>query len=136
MGTKHWMRIALLLVALAAAAFFAGCGGDGDAEGGESDGDDAASQHVLIIMKDNIFEPTAFTVPVNKEITFELKNEGQANHNMLIQSSKAEGQDIMSEAIIEPAKSSTFTATFKKKGSIKFVCSLHQPDMVGTLTVK
>lgn len=131
------MRTGLLSVALLAGALVAGCGG-GDSEGEEADAGEGAggSQTVQVVMTDNVFEPKAITVPVNKAITFELKNSGQANHNMLIQASKTEGKDFMSEAIIEGGKSSTFTATFTKKGAVKFVCSLHQPDMAGTLTVK
>ena len=47
-------------------------------------GGGAAAESIKVIMKDNLFEPKALTVPAGKSVQIEVKNEGQAVHNMHI----------------------------------------------------
>ena len=75
-------------------------------------------------------------VPVGKKITFIAKNEGAAVHDMKILSKATEGKDFMSDALVNPETESKFTATFNKKGTVKFQCDYHLPDMVGTIEVQ
>lgn len=105
---------------------------DDSDDGDDSDGGEA--QTVSVIMKDNVFEPDAIEVSEGT-VTFELKNEGTAIHNMHILSKTAEGKDFMSKTTINGGESDTFTATFTKGGTIKFQCDFHVPDMAGTITV-
>jgi plastocyanin len=148
---KSWLRpaattgIALLIVPLAIAC---GGGDDGGSDGGGNGpatttatspsgggSSNGGAETVTIVMKDNIFEPKDIEVDEGKTVTFELKNEGTAIHNMHVLSKTAEGKDFMSKTAIEGGGSDTFTATFQKKGSIKFQCDYHVPDMAGTITV-
>jgi plastocyanin len=37
---------------------------------------------------------------------------------------------------VNPEKESKFTVTFTKKGTVKFQCDYHLPDMAGEIVVK
>jgi plastocyanin len=140
MGFNRWLRRLIVLGAVAVAAVAAGCGGAeeaskaGTASSGKAAGGE--SETVAVSMKDNFFEPKDITVERGEAITFNLKNEGQAIHDMHIMSLTAEGKDFMSNVTIPPGETSSFKATFTKTGSLKFQCDYHLPDMVGTITVK
>ncbi|MFN8559480.1 MAG: cupredoxin domain-containing protein [Dehalococcoidia bacterium] len=141
----NWIaRLLALVSALAIVAAAAGaCGGENGAKdeakpaGGaaQSAGGGEATQ-VEVSMTDNVFAPKEIKVPAGKEITFEAKNKGQAVHNMHILSNATEGKDFQSEAVVNPGKESTFKATFNKKGTVKFQCDFHLPDMSGTIIVQ
>lgn len=157
MRSIKWSRAAVacsLGAAILAAA--AGCSGGGDGapptmaardadgkviEGGaastsaESEAADGAAQTVVVVMKDNRFEPQEISVERGK-VTFEVKNEGDAIHNVHVMSRSAEGNDYMSEHIIDGGATDEFTAVFTKSGTITFQCDFHLPDMVGTINVK
>ena len=99
-------------------------------------GDTAAGDTVKVNMLDNKFEPKDFKVQAGKTYTIALDNQGTAVHNMHVLSQAAEGKDFASELMINPKTQSKFTVTFKKKGTLKFQCEFHVPDMVGTITVQ
>ncbi len=90
---------------------------------------------IEVDLTDNVFKPTTLTIPVGKTVQIEVKNTGQAIHNMHILSLEQEGKDFSSEAMVNPGKDSKFEVKFTKKGTIKFQCDYHVPDMVGTITV-
>ncbi|MCC6381476.1 MAG: cupredoxin domain-containing protein [Dehalococcoidia bacterium] len=113
-----------------------GSGGSPVASATKSGSSSQSGNTVKVSLQDNKFEPKDIKVKSGQAITFELKNEGQAVHNMKILSAKEEGKDYASTALINPEKEDKFTATFKKKGTYKFQCDYHVPDMVGTLTVE
>lgn len=149
MRLKSRLGLLAVLGLIAATALAAACGSNGESNGNESkpaatsastknsgSSSSGKSETVTVSMKDNFFEPKDLTVEAGDTITFIAKNEGQALHNMMIQSAAAEGKDFMSDAMVNPGAESKFTATFKKKGTIKFQCAYHMPDMVGTITVK
>jgi plastocyanin len=130
-------------VIVAALPFAVACGG-GDEENGANGAESTATngdngggeaQTITVSMKDNLFDPKDITVEEGT-VTFELKNDGAAIHNMHIMSKDAEGKDFMSKTTIEGGATDTFTATFTKSGSIKFQCDFHVPDMAGTITVE
>lgn len=146
----------LALTALAAATLAAGaaCSG-GDDDGGDAkapatvassgttapaaSGDSAAAStgadKVEIDMKDNVFATKEIAVKSGSTVTFDIKNTGQAIHNVHILSQQGEGKDYMSDAMINPGKSDSLEVKFTKKGTYKFQCDYHVPDMVGTITV-
>jgi len=93
-------------------------------------------EKVAVSLKDNAFDPKDISVEHGEAVTFTVKNEGQAIHDMHILSTAAEGKDFISNATIQPGESSSFTATFSKAGTLKFQCDYHLPDMAGTITVK
>ncbi len=143
MHIKYAKRALLTAVLLASAAALTACSsGDGAKT---SDGPAAAAtkaaasgakaQTVVLTMKDNAFEPKDITVEEGT-VTFEVKNTGAAIHNMHITSTPSEGKDFSSKPIVEAGATDKFTATFTKKGTVKFQCDFHLPDMVGTITVK
>ncbi len=147
MHLKNWLR-PLLLVGIGAVALMlsVACGGDdedappsmgsmGSTNATVSSSDGGKAQTVKITMKDSFFEQKEITVDKGT-VTFEVKNEGTAIHNMHVLSKDAEGNDYLSKHIIEGGKSDKFTAAFTKSGSIKFQCDFHLPDMVGTINVK
>lgn len=144
MHIKGWGRALAVAGLLASVALLASCSSDDDAK---DDGGAAATatkaaasgggkaQTVTITMKDNFFEPKEITVEEGA-VTFEVKNAGAAIHNMHITSTPSEGKDFTSKPIVEAGTTDKFTATFTKKGVVKFQCDFHLPDMVGTITVK
>lgn len=142
MRVKHWSRALGAVGLLASAVILASCSSGGDAKEDGGGGSAATAtkgnskaQTVAITMKDNVFEPKDITVEEGA-VTFEVKNTGAAIHNMHITSSTSEGKDFSSKPIIEAGTTDKFTATFTKKGTVKFQCDFHLPDMVGTITVK
>jgi uncharacterized cupredoxin-like copper-binding protein len=95
-----------------------------------------AAKDVNVTLTDNKFQPNSFAIPSGQDVTIHLKNTGAAIHNMHIFSKDAEGKDFMSAQMINPGESSDLTVHFTKKGTYKFQCDFHTPDMVGTLTAQ
>ncbi|MDP2675678.1 MAG: plastocyanin/azurin family copper-binding protein [Dehalococcoidia bacterium] len=97
---------------------------------------------ITVSMKDNLFEPKDLTVKAGASVTFDLKNEGVAPHNMRIAGSDGSyntGDDAVSDPQLvnagETAKVS-WTAP-AQAGQIKFQCDFHVAlGMVGTITVQ
>lgn len=140
MPARNWVRALAVAGLLASAVVLSACSSGGESKetgGSESKVPAAAAkaQTVAITLKDNAFEPKDITVEEGT-VTFEVKNTGAAIHNMHITSTASEGKDFSSKPIIEAGSSDKFTATFTKKGVVKFQCDFHLPDMVGTITVK
>ena len=131
-------RLLFLGLVLMAFVAIAACGGGDDDEGGNGEssngGGGGEAQTVQIKLTDNVFTPKEVKVETGT-VTFEIKNDGAAIHNMHILSKDTEGKEFMSKAIINAGESDKLVATFTKKGSIKFQCDYHVPDMVGTITV-
>ncbi|TAJ17001.1 MAG: hypothetical protein EPO65_12120 [Dehalococcoidia bacterium] len=140
MRAMSWGRALAVAGLLASAVVLSACssGGESKEKGGsesKATASAAKAQTVAITLKDNVFEPKDITVEEGT-VTFEVKNTGAAIHNMHITSTPSEGKDFSSKPIIEAGSSDKFTATFTKKGIVKFQCDFHLPDMVGTITVK
>lgn len=149
----RFSSLRVLGIALIAPALLVGvaCGGDDDdggttaptvATGGTSapttSGNASTStekQEVEILMKDNFFEPKEITVKAGSPVKIDTKNVGAAIHNMHILSQQGEGKDYSGDAMVNPGKDDDFEVTFTKKGTYKFQCDYHVPDMVGTITV-
>ena len=97
---------------------------------------------VAVSMKDNLFEPKDLTVKAGASVTFELKNEGVAVHNMRI--AGADGKyntddDAASDPnIIQSGGTGTVTWTaLAQAGQIQFQCDFHvSVGMIGTITVQ
>lgn len=127
-------RLLLPLLALALMAFAVSCGG----EGGEKKGDDKGSaskgpQTIDVVMKDNVFEPKTYTVSTG-QVTFNVKNDGANMHNFHIVSDDTDPKNATTQ-VMEGGKAEKLTVKFAKKGTYKFQCDLHVPDMAGTITV-
>lgn len=138
MRVKDWGRTLAVVGLLTAAAVLASCSSGGDAkekENGNGSSGKGKAQTVAVTLKDNVFDPKEITVEEGT-VTFEVKNTGTAIHNMHIISNGTEGKDFSTKPTVDAGVTDKFTATFTKKGTIKFQCDFHLPDMVGTITVK
>src|SRR3990172_8893384 len=97
---------------------------------------------LAVVMKDNLFEPAQLTVQASASVTFELKNEGVAIHNMRIAGSDG-NYNTDDDAASDPLTVSG-GATGKvdwtapaQPGEFKFQCDFHVAlGMVGTITVQ
>ncbi len=97
---------------------------------------------LAVVMKDNLFEPAALTVKAGASVTFDLKNEGAAIHNMRIAGPDG-GYNTDDDAVSDPNLISS-GATGKvdwtapdQPGEIRFQCDFHvSVGMVGTITVQ
>ncbi len=142
------MRALSILLAVLALVLAAGCGDDGEADGGNvaapttpeatepgergtSDTeppavDGEAGGAVAIGMKDIRFVPDEATVKVGQQVTW--TNNEAVPHNVVAD----EGADFESDTFGEGG---TFSHTPDRAGTITYVCTIH-PGMDGTLTVE
>lgn len=127
MATENLMRFVLIvsLVGLAGIAI-AACGGD----------DESLPSDVVLVMTDNVFDTTSFTVKAGEEISITVKNEGTTSHNMHVLSETFEGQAFSSAQVVNPGNEDTFTAIFTKAGTVAFQCDFHLPGMGGAITIE
>ena len=131
------LRLGGLIVAGAlATAVLSACGGASEGPGASSPSANtsgstataASPTTVKIVLKDNVFEPAAVTIPVGKDITIEYENQGAVMHNLV-----AEG---FSSPMMQAGDKGTMKVKFDKAGQVKFLCAFHQPGMDGVFTVK
>ena len=142
---RIWFMAALLLLSALALVAVAACGGDGNG-GEESEGGKKmiagveANDHgekdvsgetgkVEIELDDDYFEPTVLKGTPGQKVTLELKNEGNAEHNITIKDQNVD-QDV------EPADEAEVEVTFPQSGELSFVCKYHESaGMAGALVV-
>ena len=124
-----------LLSLVAAGVLLLACGSEGGETSSDRSGEAKSPQTVAVVMKDNVFEPKALTVAAGQTVTFSLKNEGANLHNMHVVSDDVDPKNAMSTPI-EGGKTDQLVVKFAKKGTFKFQCDLHTPDMAGTITVQ
>jgi plastocyanin len=85
----------------------------------------AADASNTVVMKNFDFAPMAMTVNAGTTVTW--RNMDEEPHTVV----SADG--LFRSAALDSKE--TFTFTFSKPGTYKYVCSIH-PKMVGTITVK
>jgi plastocyanin len=114
------VAVSFTLLALAA------CGGD---DGGSTTSPGQTSPPAsgsTLVLKDNVFEPTDFTIQTGTRIT--LKNEGAAMHNLTV-----EGQDFNKDVNPGETENEDFEIP---AGTYTMFCRFHRAvGMEGTLTV-
>ena len=97
---------------------------------------------LAVSMKDNIFEPAALTVKAAASVTFDLKNEGVAIHNMRIAgpdgSYNTDDDAVSDPQLVNAGEAATLAWTAPAQpGEMKFQCDFHvSVGMVGTITVE
>ena len=96
---------------------------------------------VAVSMKDNIFEPADLTVKAGASVTFELKNDGVAPHNMRIAgpdgSYNTDDDAVSDPNLISGGATGKLDWTAPgQPGEFKFQCDFHAPGMAGTITVE
>jgi plastocyanin len=141
--------LALALSALLVLSF--ACGGDDDDDSGGDDETTAATTPAEdgnggevefdVVMTDNAFTPTEFTVAAGAVVTFNLSNDGAAIHNMRIAGEDGEynsDDDAVSDPdIVTGGGTATLEWTAPDEASeIDFQCDFHPTDMLGTITVE
>lgn len=130
-------RMAVVVGAVALTSMLiAGCGGGekAPASGGAKAPASGGAQTIEIAMKDNVFEPKAITVAAGSTVTFKLKNNGPSLHNIHFLGDDTDPKGAMTQPA-EAGTTSELKVKFPKKGTVKFQCDLHVPDMVGAVTV-
>jgi plastocyanin len=128
---------ALLVGCLALALVAAGCGGSSKKSSGgksnpapsssSSSSSSSGSGEVTVGMKNIQFTPKDVTVKVGQ--TIKWVNDEDIPHNVKAQSGATFSSDTF-------GKGGSFTFTPKKAGKISYVCTIHAPNMAGTITVQ
>jgi plastocyanin len=99
------------------------------------DADGAEVGLITVSMRDNVFVPATFRVPLGLPVRVTAVNDGVEVHNMLV-----EGEDgdtaFLSDVRVSAGESSTFEVVFDAPGSYRFSCGFHLPGMVGTISVE
>ena len=117
------MKLARILVPLAAVALLgAACGGDSGGGGDTGDGGTSADS---LTMVDNAFEPESLTVAADSSLS--VTNEGAAAHTFTLEDGDIDEQ-------VSPGASTTVDIALEA-GEYPFECTFH-PEMTGTLTVE
>jgi plastocyanin len=106
-----------LLVAITTLLILVGCGGD-DGPSEPTDGGADAT----VAVQNNLFNPSAVTVPVNGIVAWQW-NSGGVAHNVTF----ADGSS-------GDRTSGTFERTFSTAGTFNYQCTLH-PGMTGSVAV-
>ena len=113
-------RSFMLLAAVVVAA--GGCGGSGGSYGsGPSNNPGSTSKQISV--KDNVFEPTATTVPVGSSVTWTWQ--GSQLHNVTFN----DGEKSPNQS------TGGYTRLFGTAGAYPYHCTNH-PGMTGTVTVQ
>lgn len=87
----------------------------------------AGAATVRIVGKDNVFEPSAYTVTAGKPVVVTFVNEGKNVHEFEI-------KGLVPETKIQPGQSREFTVTPEKK-TYELYCEIHEDQgMKGTFT--
>ena len=113
------------------------CGG-GDSGNGGNGGD---SMSIDVSMGDNFYEPNKFTVKAGQKLTFQLKNEGIAIHNMRVSGAdnkyNTEDDAVSDPAQFSPGDTGTLEWTAPDKaGEIQLRCEFHPTDSTGVIKVE
>ena len=131
---------AALIISIALLAYACGGGGSDDSgDNGDNGGDGPVSFDVST--GDNFFEPKEFTVKTGQTVTFNLKNDGTAIHNMLVAGADNE-YNTDDDALSDPSQlSSGETGTLEwtapdKAGEIDLKCEFHPTDSIGIIKVE
>ena len=132
--------LALILACLALGLVAAGCGGDDD--NGGSSGDSGASKSeepasgggggAQVGMENVQFTPKDLTVKPGETITF--TNDEAVPHD--VHKTSGPGEDFSSGDTGGMQQGDTFKLTLDRPGKYEYVCNVHAPGMVGSITVK
>lgn len=143
--TRRLALVAVVSLALIPIA----CGGDDD------DGDEGAEEtHIEATMDEFQFEPIDWTVQAGEEVTIELENEGEVEHEWVILqqgvtiAAETELPETEEELLadfvywedeVEPGESKMVTFTAPEAGTYQVICAIEghfSAGMEGTLTVE
>jgi plastocyanin len=112
------MRSMRLYIVAAAIAGLACSGDDGPSEPGDTN-----NTSPTVTVTNNLFNPSALSVPVNSTVTWQW-NSGGVAHNVTFQDGTASAD----------LTSGSFPRTFSTAGNFPYMCTLH-PGMAGSVSV-
>ncbi|MFY9578637.1 MAG: cupredoxin domain-containing protein [Gaiellaceae bacterium] len=103
-----------------AALLLAACGGSSNKPAASSTGTGPALQTISLSEKEFSITPKAISVPKTGTYTFEVKNNGQIPHALVVAGNGVEHKT----ADIQPGGSATLTVDLSKKGSYQIYCPI------------
>jgi plastocyanin len=119
MRQRNWLIVPMLAV------LAAGCGGGSDSYGsGPNTSGSTGSKTTSITVKNNVFDPTATTVPVGSTVSWTWA-QGVDLHNVTFD----DGQKSANQS------SGGYSRLFSTAGTYPYRCTNH-PGMNGTITVQ
>jgi plastocyanin len=92
-----------------------------------------AGGEIVVVGKDNFFEPQDLTLRAGEAYEIRFKNEGTTVHNLIIQAKDA-GGDFASDIVVNGGAESLIKVKIDREGTYKVVCTYH-PEMVGEVKV-
>ena len=110
--------VVVILIGVGVAAFALAGGGLGETAAGDLKAGSGGPDATVVAMHDNTFDPATLQVPAGVPTAFELRNDGQANHNF---TSTALG---VSTGPMKPGEVATLTVAVPA-GATQFVCTWH-----------
>ena len=114
----------VLVAAVAAVVVASGCGGSGGSYGSGPTNNSGGSTSKQVSVKNNLFDPSATTVPVGSTVTWSWA-EGAVVHNVTFD----DGQKSPDQS------SGGYSRIFDKAGTYPYHCTIH-PGMSGSVTVQ
>lgn len=111
-------KTALVGLAFASGALLLGACGRAVEASGSIDQGPATGEAVKIVMEDNEFKPAAIRAKAGEEVTVEVSNKGDADHNFVIPK-----MDV-STGTLESGKVATATFVMPETAT-EFVCTFH-----------
>jgi plastocyanin len=148
---RRALPVAALLPLMAVAFLDSGCGGsDGGGSEASSGGTitlegSPANDHgtkqvsgtVQLEMGDSYFEPTILVGAPGSELTIELTNNGELEHNINADIPQVVTAVPLDQDVRSGGGKETVKVTFPESGQLAFFCKYHEGDgMVGALRVK
>jgi plastocyanin/heme-degrading monooxygenase HmoA len=117
---------------------------DGPEIGGHAEASPTPTDEFFVEMGDNFFEPTDITIPPGQDVVLELRNTGNAIHNMHVAVDGDYAETICEAGGDAPCSDpdqvrggQTATITLNlAPGEYDFRCDFHPDEMTGTLTVE
>lgn len=77
------VRVLTTILVLGLSGLLAACGDEGAADDGAAESEAGSGGAITLEMHDMYFEPDAVEVAAGEPVTFELVNEGDAEHNLV-----------------------------------------------------
>jgi plastocyanin len=137
------------IVVIALAVLAAGCGGGQGARTpapqaappasgpgpATASGPAAAPGAIVVVGKDNFYEPATLALKAGQSYEILFKNEGTTVHNLIVQAKDSAGQDFASDIVVNGGGESRIKVKIDRAGTYKIVCTYH-PEMVGEVKVE
>ena len=114
----RWAAVAVVVLGV---TLLSSCGGESDDAAGEG-----PPEKGTVVLRDIALKPEKLRVEVGDTVTWRFDDKG-IPHDVV-----AEDESFKSQTM----DSGTFTHTFDKAGTYKYICSLHPVQMKGVIEVR